>query len=160
MQLHIQGFIAYAFYLIGSGWIVLHCAHRTSDFLFFTYSSEAAGVVSIARMERPPFHHGGSASTETMSAVSPFSLQARSISLQGWGLTDLPLRASNEGLLRPRVARAQKIIRLHPFSPYVISRVAWLILDCARRTSTFLLCAFREQEDDQATLNVPIFARE
>ena len=34
--------------------------------------------------------------------------------LQGWGLIDLPLRASNEGLLRPRVARAQKIIRLHP----------------------------------------------
>ncbi len=34
---------------------------------------------------------------------------------QGWGLIDLPLRASNEGLLRPRVARAQKIIRLHPF---------------------------------------------
>src|SRR3989449_11544109 len=33
---------------------------------------------------------------------------------QGWGLIDLPLRASNEGLLRPRVARAQKIIRLHP----------------------------------------------
>src|SRR5882672_1003171 len=33
---------------------------------------------------------------------------------QGWGLIDLPLRASNEGSLRPRVARAQKIIRLHP----------------------------------------------
>ena len=30
------------------------------------------------------------------------------------------------------------------------SRVAWSILDCARRTSTFLSCAFREQEDDQA----------
>ena len=29
--------------------------------------------------------------------------------------------------------------------------VAWSILDCARRTSTFLSCAFREQEDDQAT---------
>ena len=28
------------------------------------------------------------------------------------------------------------------------SRVAWSILDCARRTSTFLSCAFREQEDD------------
>jgi hypothetical protein len=27
---------------------------------------------------------------------------------------DLLLRASNEGLLRPRVARAWKIIRLHP----------------------------------------------
>jgi hypothetical protein len=34
--------------------------------------------------------------------------------LSGWGLNDLSLRASNEGLLRPRVARAQKIIRLHP----------------------------------------------
>ena len=34
---------------------------------------------------------------------------------QGWGLIELPLRASNEGLPRPRVARAQKIIRLHPF---------------------------------------------
>ena len=33
---------------------------------------------------------------------------------QGWGLIDLPLRASNEGSLRPRVARAQEIIRLHP----------------------------------------------
>jgi|CXWL01.1.fsa_nt_gi hypothetical protein len=44
----------------------------------------------------------------------PPILQARSFSLQGWGLIDLPLRASNEGLLRPRVARAQKIIRLHP----------------------------------------------
>jgi hypothetical protein len=42
------------------------------------------------------------------------SFQARSFSLQGWGLIDLPLRASNEGLLRPRVARAQKIIRPHP----------------------------------------------
>jgi hypothetical protein len=31
---------------------------------------------------------------------------------QGWGLIDLPLRASNEGLLRPRVARAQETISL------------------------------------------------
>ena len=35
-------------------------------------------------------------------------LQARSLSLQGWGLIDLPLRASNEGSPRPRVARAQE----------------------------------------------------
>ena len=33
-------------------------------------------------------------------------------------------------------------------------RVAWSILDCARRTDTFLSCAFREQEDDQATLPI------
>ena len=64
---------------------------------------------------RPPFHRGGSASIETMPAVSPLPFQACSFSLQGWGLTDLPLRASNEGLLRPRVARAQKINR--PPSP-------------------------------------------
>ena len=45
-----------------------------------------------------------------------FDIQARSLFPQGWGLIDLLLRASNEGLLRPRVARARKIIRLHPFS--------------------------------------------
>jgi hypothetical protein len=33
---------------------------------------------------------------------------------QGWGLIDLPLRVSNEGSLRPRVVRAQEIIRLQP----------------------------------------------
>jgi hypothetical protein len=43
---------------------------------------------------------------------------------------------------------------LRIFSP--TSRVAWSILDCARRTSTFLSCAFREQEDDQTT---PLFPR-
>ena len=32
------------------------------------------------------------------------------------GADDLLLRASNEGLRRPRVARAKKIIRLHPSS--------------------------------------------
>ena len=47
--------------------------------------------------------------------VDPSKL-ARFLS-EGWGLIDLPLRASNEGLLRPRVARAQKIIRLHPLLP-------------------------------------------
>ena len=33
---------------------------------------------------------------------------------QGWGLIDLLLRAFNEGLLRPRVARAKKVISPHP----------------------------------------------
>ncbi len=37
--------------------------------------SEAAGVVSIARIERPLLHRGGSASTETMPAVSPLPFQ-------------------------------------------------------------------------------------
>ena len=42
------------------------------------------------------------------------SFQACSFNSMGMGATDLPLRASNEGLRRPRVARAQKIIRPHP----------------------------------------------
>jgi len=37
--------------------------------------------------------------------------------------------------------------------PVLLPRVAWSILDCARRTSTFLSCAFREQENGQATLS-------
>jgi hypothetical protein len=39
-----------------------------------------------------------------------------------------------------------EIARLSP------QRVAWLILNCARGTSTVSSCAFREQEDDQAAL--------
>jgi hypothetical protein len=53
------------------------------------------------------------------------SLQACSFSLQGWRLTDLPLRASNEGSPRPRVARAQKIIRLHPFLCSASKKGTW-----------------------------------
>src|SRR2546430_9954933 len=60
-----------------------------------------------------PFHRARSASRRTTRPPIP-SLQACSLLLQGWGLIDLPLRASNEGLRRPRVARAQKIIRLDP----------------------------------------------
>ena len=41
-------------------------------------------------------------------------------------------------------------LRVSSKSHTSFSRVAWLILECARRTSTFLSCAFREQEDDQA----------
>ena len=37
--------------------------------------SEVAGVVSTARIERPPFYRGGSASTETIPATSPSSSQ-------------------------------------------------------------------------------------
>ena len=53
------------------------------------------------------------ASRTTTIIIPPSSL----VLSQGWGLIDLPLRASNEGSPRPRVARAQKIIRLHP--PFV-----------------------------------------
>ena len=88
--------------------------------------SEVAGVVSIARIERPQLHRGGSASTETMPAVPPFPSKLARFSLHrtAWlildcahptyfledGLDGLPLRVSNEGLLRPRVARAQETV--------------------------------------------------
>ena len=44
-------------------------------------------------------------------------------------------------------------LRVASQSPTSFQRVGWSILDCARRTSTFLSCAFREQEDDQAALS-------
>jgi hypothetical protein len=90
------------------------------------------------------------------------------------------VRPSNEALLRARVPGAQvqsgsfstpfyrgtlrvrrmvwRLLSDPPQCAYCsFNRVAWLILDCARRTSTFLSCAFREQEDGQATL--PILRR-
>jgi len=96
-------------------------------------------------------------------------LQACSFSPRGWGLIDLPLRASNEGLPRPHVARAQKIIRLHPFFYSGSTRQTWAAFQeapishtslkrrgqvafyCAHRTSTFRSCAFCEQEGHPAT---------
>jgi hypothetical protein len=82
--------------------------------------------------------HSLGASNNPLRFLSSF--QARSLSLQGWGLTDLLLARSIN-------------------SAITFSRVAWSILDCARRTSTFLSCAFREQEDDQATLLILLRAR-
>ena len=58
------------------------------------------------------------------------------------GQTELDLRR----LLKKTVQQGRSSLVL------ALKRVAWLILDCARRTSTFRACAFREQEDDQATL--------
>ena len=51
-------------------------------------------------------------------------------------------------LRRPRVARAQKIIspRPLPCSTHLLKGVAEAALHCAHRTSTFLSCAFCEQE--------------
>ena len=65
-----------------------------------------------ACVKRAHSYRARSVSTGTNRHPSFPSKLARSLS--GWGLIDLPLRASTEGLLRPRVARAQKIIRLHP----------------------------------------------
>src|SRR6476660_3707077 len=63
-------------------------------------------------------------------------LQVRSLALQGWGLSDLPLHASNESLLRPRVARAQKIISLIPFSHFLKISLGSVIFPIETATSS------------------------
>ncbi len=62
-----------------AAWLILECARRTRANSSPAFS-EAAGVVSIARIERPQLFRGGSASTETIPAVSPLLFQARSCS--------------------------------------------------------------------------------
>ena len=69
-----------------------------------------------------------------------------------------PLRASSDHRFIVGALRAQRPYQLSRHSPSELAclslhGVAWSILKCARRTSTFLSCAFREQEDDQATLS-------
>ncbi len=84
-------------------------------------SDEHILIVRVLRARRAP-GHSPLYPSETARCTSTgdhlvcplISFQARSLSLQGWGLIDLPLRASNEGSPRPRVARARKIIRPHP----------------------------------------------
>ena len=52
-------------------WLLLDCARRTSPTLNSSpVFSEAAGMVSTARIERPLLHRGGSASIETMPVAS------------------------------------------------------------------------------------------
>ena len=99
----------------GRGWSILDRAQgtRSSD---LSHSPKGVGKPSFtARIERPPLYRGGSASKKGIWHSLPIIPSLLVIS-EGWGLIDLPLRASNEGSLRPRVARAQEIIRLHPLS--------------------------------------------
>ena len=83
----------------------LYCAHRTPLILL----NDPSKLARITPLEwHPCWSHCGRRARLQMLPLSSLVLS------QGWELIDLPLRASNEGLLRPRVARAQKIIRLHP----------------------------------------------
>jgi hypothetical protein len=69
-----------------------------------------------------------------------------------------PLRASSDHRFIVGALRARRAFDLPSNSPSLLVRLffpraAWSILNCARRTSTFLSCAFREQEDDQGALS-------
>jgi hypothetical protein len=124
---------------------------------------EAAGVVSIARIEGAHSDRAASASTEATPAVSPS--EALPMDFPYFALRESPdcpsLRASNEHLPSVRVLRARRMVQRLPIPfqarslslqgwglidlllrasshfPISFSRVTWSILDCARRTSTF-----------------------
>ena len=93
----------------------------------------AGGEESIAGGERKPGH-------------SIFRVWSKNdLPLEG-GLDGLPLRVFNEGLLRPRVARAKKIIRLHPFLCSASKRTTRLPPSCYWMVGSKLTLAFMELE--------------
>ena len=65
-----------------------------------------------ARVERAPSERARSASKKG-TWPHPFPPPGLLVISREWGLSDLLLRASNEGSPRPRVARAQEINSLH-----------------------------------------------
>ena len=80
----------------------LYCAHRTSTVSSCAFCEQEGHLAAPA----PSFR--ACAFREHFRYPLPI----------GGGLVDLPLRASNEGLLRPRVARAQEIDQVAPFLFY------------------------------------------
>ena len=107
---------------------------------------------STARVERGPSEGARSASKEGPRAC-PFLLSLPISSSREGGLLDLPLRAtfSPAHLLARRAVPRTRARAFQSSSP-LVEGVAEAALYCAHRTSTFLSCAFREREDDQATL--------
>ena len=104
-------------------------ASTAADFLRFALRGTARPSFS-ARIEGAHSDRAASASKKTVWRLPYF--RACSLSLQGWGLIDLPLRASNEHILIMRVPRAQKIISLHPlpllsrYRPLVHTALLWI----------------------------------
>jgi hypothetical protein len=96
------------------------------------------GVVGLsftARIERPQFHRG--ISTSKKDGPAP------------------PLPFQGRGCTSTEVQRA--IVPIPPNLAYLpLFGAAWLILDCARRTSTFLSCAFREHR--RSSGSIPLLA--
>jgi hypothetical protein len=117
---------------------------------------------STARVERPPLHRGGSASTENYwSRPSPLMLREHRTTRifpiylsPSWGVTwsNPQLRAT----FSPAHPLARRDVplgraRAFRFSIPLFEGVAKAALYCAHRTSTFLSCAFCEQEGHLAT---------
>jgi len=104
-------------------WDVPLALTRAFRFTLPPFRGVAKAALYCAHPPNPLFPFKGSLVDPQMRASNEFTDDPSKLArylFKGWGLIDLPLRASNEGLLRPRVARAQKIIRLHPLSPLAV----------------------------------------
>ena len=110
-----------------------------------------------ARVQRESSETARCTSTEDCLARPLILLfQARSLSLQGWRLLDLPLRATfspAHPLARRDVPLAQA--RAFRFPITLFRGVAKAALYCAHRTSTVSSCAFCEQEGHLAAPSHP-----
>jgi hypothetical protein len=69
--------------------------------------------------------------------------------------SNLPTYSPQSGLVDPRLRASNENYQMLLPSLLAFSwRTTCLVSYCARRTSTFRACAFREQEDDQAILSL------
>ena len=116
---------------------------------------------TIARLGDHPLHTTRPAGLLSRGPCSRCSLQARSLSLQGWGLIDLLLRATfspAHPLARRDVPVA--LARAFQSSSSLVKGVAKAALYCAHRTSTVSPCAFCEQAGHLAAPSPPYPASE
>jgi hypothetical protein len=97
-------------------WFILERGRRTSTFQFSIPLFRGVAEAALYCAHRATVIH---LNAPSKLACYPF---------RDGGLIDLLLRASNEGLLRPRVARAQTIIRLHPLLCSASKKGTWPLL--------------------------------
>ena len=138
-----------------AAWSILDCARRTKYMLPPSSLVISQGWRLIDLPLRAAFSPAHPLARRDVPVARARAFQLAKPRFREW--PRLPFTARIERALS-ECARSASKKGTWPLSiPSTISfsRVAWSILDCARRTSTFLSCAFREQEDDQATLFPP-----
>jgi hypothetical protein len=130
-------------------------------------------IGGVGRCVRGGMKKNGRSTFSSLAGLCPCEsvyqiLLSSSSSSMGWAAWRVPsVRAFNEGSPRPRVARAQEIFEsflsqlLSPIESRLIPNVfpgrsGQVALYCAHRTSTFLSCAFCEQEGHLAAPPFPI----
>ena len=122
----------------------LYCAHRTSTVSPCAFCEQAGRLAapSPSFRDRALHEHRRSSSLPSHSSKLALTFSSR-------GGLDLSPIARIEGAHSDRAASDIQMIL--PSLLLLLQGVAWLILECARRTRSFRGRAFREQEDDQDT---------